>query len=65
MLSESGHMDLWEDRFESGSVQPKTLRFCPVCQKETAHEVRSGSGVVARICVPCLSRALAYELDRE
>lgn len=45
--------------------RPKTLRFCSVCQKETTHEIRSGAGVIAMLCIPCINRSLAYELDRD
>jgi len=58
-------MRLWEERSEPPEVMPKTIRFCRVCQKDTPHEVRSGAGVIARMCIPCLERALTYELDRE
>jgi hypothetical protein len=34
-----------------------------LCQRETRHQQREGAGVVATICVPCLERALSYELD--
>jgi hypothetical protein len=44
---------------------PKTLRHCPLCQKETPHEIREGSGMIVTVCVSCLERALSYELDRE
>ena len=44
---------------------PSTLRFCKVCEGQTPHQVRTGSGVVATICIPCLERALQYELDRD
>jgi len=44
---------------------PKTFRYCPLCGKETPHEIREGAGVVATLCVPCLDRAVTYELDRE
>jgi len=58
-------MRLWEVRSEPPAVMPKTMRYCKVCQKDTPHEVRSGAGVIARMCLPCLERALSYELDRE
>ena len=58
-------MDLWEQTPEPPAILPKTIRFCRVCQKETQHEVRSGAGVIARMCLPCLERALIYELDRD
>jgi hypothetical protein len=44
---------------------PKTLRYCPLCQKETTHEIREGKAMVVTVCVQCLERALSYELDRE
>jgi hypothetical protein len=44
---------------------PKTLRYCPLCQKETTHEIREGKRMTVTVCVPCLERALSYELDRE
>jgi hypothetical protein len=44
---------------------PRTLRFCKTCGCDTPHEIRSGSGVTARICATCLERALRYELDRD
>ena len=53
-------MSAWPFRFS-----PKTLRFCPTCEKETAHEIREGEGVVVTLCIPCVERAMSYELDRE
>jgi hypothetical protein len=50
---------------ETTTAWPKTLRYCATCQRETAHQLRQGSGVVVTICVPCLERALSYELDRD
>lgn len=44
---------------------PKTLRLCRTCGKETPHQLRQGSGVAVSLCVPCLERALSYELDRD
>jgi hypothetical protein len=44
---------------------PRTIRYCRNCQKHTPHEIREGAGVLAAICVPCIERALSYELDRE
>jgi hypothetical protein len=44
---------------------PQTLRFCKACGRETAHEIRSGSGVIARICVICMDRSLRHELERD
>jgi hypothetical protein len=53
-------MSAWAAR-----LTPKTLHYCSACGKETPHEIREGSGVLATICLPCLERALTYELDRE
>ena len=50
---------------EEQVVFPKTVRYCKICQSNTTHEVRANSGVVAKICVACLDRALRYELDRD
>jgi hypothetical protein len=44
---------------------PKTIRYCPLCGKQTTHEFKEGGGLVATICIPCVERALSYELDRE
>jgi len=48
-----------------GDALPKTVKYCKKCQRETSHEIRGGPGVVAFICIPCLSRALTYELERD
>jgi hypothetical protein len=58
-------MRLSEEQGAQNPMLPKTLRFCKVCEIETPHEVRTGAGVVARICVPCLERARLYDLDRD
>jgi len=44
---------------------PKTLRFCQTCHRETPHQLRQGAGVIVKLCVPCLERALSYEQDRD
>ena len=49
----------------SARLTPKTLRHCPLCQKETPHEIREGKEMMVTVCVSCLERALSYELDRE
>ena len=41
------------------------VRFCRVCQKETPHEIRSGCGLVAKICIPCLEHSMMNELVRD
>ena len=50
---------------EATRAWPKTLRYCRSCGKETPHQLRQGTGVVVTLCVPCLERALTYELDRD
>ncbi len=50
---------------EATKSWPKTLRHCRTCGKETPHQLRQGAGVVVSLCVPCLERALTYELDRD
>ncbi len=50
---------------ETTTTWPKTMRFCRTCHKETPHQLRQGTGVVVSLCVPCLERALSYELDRD
>ena len=42
---------------------PKVLRYCDLCRRETAHEIRAGGEIL--VCTPCLQRALDYELDRD
>ncbi len=53
-------MSAWKTHFA-----PKTLRYCPLCHKETAHEIREGKGIAVTVCIECTERALSYELDRE
>ncbi len=49
----------------SARLTPKTLRYCPLCEKETTHEIREGAGIAVTVCLQCLERAMTYELDRE
>jgi hypothetical protein len=42
---------------------PKIVRYCKTCEKETPHEIRNGVRVAVTICIPCLERALNYEMD--
>ena len=58
-------MMTWPGHSTASEPLPRTLRYCKSCQKHTPHELRTGAGVVAVICVPCLERALNYELDRD
>ncbi len=50
---------------QAATTWPKTMRYCRTCGKETPHQLRQGTGVVVSLCVPCLERALSYELDRD
>ena len=46
-------------------LTPKTLQYCPVCGKQTPHEIREGDGVLATICISCMERDFSYEMDRD
>jgi hypothetical protein len=37
--------------------------FCKTCGTDTPHEIHRGEGLVARVCVPCLVRAMGYPPD--
>jgi hypothetical protein len=58
-------MSAWPEPASFHDARPKTIKYCKTCQMETPHQIRSGPGVVTVICVACLGRALAYELDRD
>lgn len=58
-------MSSWPEPASFQELLPTTLKFCKICQRETPHQIRGGEGVVAVICIPCLRRALTYELDRD
>jgi hypothetical protein len=58
-------MTTWIEPAACREALPKTIKYCKTCQAETPHQIRSGPGMVANICVSCLERALAYELDRD
>jgi hypothetical protein len=58
-------MDYWPGYVSKGDPLPRTLRFCKVCLKETLHEIRSGAGLTAKICVKCMEDERRYELDRD
>ena len=66
LLQEICDMGIWDLASDTKTTGlPKTIRFCKVCEKETPHQLREGSGLVAKICIPCMERALHYELDRD
>ena len=58
-------MSSWPEPASVHEPLPTTIKFCRFCQRETPHQIRGGKGVVAVICIPCLNRALAYELQRD
>ena len=58
-------MDYWPGYSLKGEPLPYTLRFCKVCRKETPHEIRSGAGLTAKMCMKCLADGRRYELDRD
>ena len=47
----------------TSSALPREIRYCRSCQKETAHEIRFGAGVIATMCVPCLESVLRGQLE--
>ena len=47
------------------SACPTMMKFCKTCQKQTPHQIRGGPRAEAVICIACLNRALAYELERD
>jgi hypothetical protein len=55
----------WPGNDPTPAPLPRILRFCKTCQKQTPHEIRTGAGVAAAICIACLQRALNYELSRD
>jgi hypothetical protein len=58
-------MEYWPGYASKADPLPRTLRFCKVCQKETPHEIRSGVGLTAKICVKCFEDARRHEPDRD
>jgi NMD protein affecting ribosome stability and mRNA decay len=58
-------MSAWPEPASFRDAAPRILKLCKTCQRETAHEIRVARGVTIAICVPCLARALSYELDRD
>jgi hypothetical protein len=54
-----------QDRSILSQVAPKTIRYCKTCGKDTPHEILSGAGCVAKVCIPCLKQTESRELDRD
>jgi len=44
---------------------PRTLGYCPRCERETPHEIHATDGMSISLCVCCLERAVLYEMDRD
>jgi hypothetical protein len=42
-----------------------TLRLCKTCKRETPHEIHTGEGCKAYICIPCKQRGELYEQTRD
>jgi len=58
-------MSAWAGPVSLPDRLPKFFKHCKTCQKDTAHEIRNGEGVVVVICISCLTRALIHELGRD
>jgi hypothetical protein len=58
-------MSAWPEPASFHDPRTETLRHCKKCETDTPHQVRSGAGVTAIICVPCLRRALALVQNRD
>jgi hypothetical protein len=43
---------------------PRTMKYCGTCREYTPHEITRQTTIVI-LCIRCLERALAYELDRD
>ena len=46
-------------------ARPRVLRHCSRCQGETAHEIETTDEGSLIFCMPCIERALFYELERD
>lgn len=42
-----------------------TRKWCPNCEMETEHEIKTGDGCVAKICIPCRVRNFIREQTRD
>lgn len=42
-----------------------TRRWCTTCEMETEHEIKSGDGIIAKICIPCRVRRYIHEQTRD
>ena len=46
-------------------LNPRTLHYCPVCKRQTLHEILMIGKSPALKCLPCADQALCFELDRD
>lgn len=44
---------------------PRTMKYCGVCHCETPHQIGTGGGLPAVVCLPCWRRDTTWELDRD
>ena len=58
-------MSAWTEPASHQDNLPRIMKYCKVCQQDTPHEIRRWAGLRATICVACIRRALAYDLDRD
>lgn len=42
-----------------------TRRWCTTCEMETEHEIKTGDGIIAKICIPCRVRRYIHEQTRD
>jgi len=58
-------MSAWPEPASYRDPQISTMKYCKTCERDTPHQIRGGPGAAANICIACLRRALAHELDRD
>jgi len=58
-------MSAWPEPASYRDAPPTAIKYCRICQRETSHQVRSGRGALAVICIPCLYRVFSCEPKRD
>ena len=58
-------MSAWPEPASFQEGFPKITKYCKNCKKDTLHQVRVGSGVIATMCIACLERAFGNEQKRD
>lgn len=58
-------MSTWHQPDSPRNELPKMIKYCKTCQRDTPHQIRAAQGAVVVICIPCLNRALTYDLNRD